>query len=86
MGSGAVPAQGGLPDRASSGSDCWDWERLAGVGKGWRMERGCVGFCYMEWLGSFVPCGKVTEGKTCKDIETPHRADGSYPGLDFIWD
>ena len=46
------------------------------------MERGCVGFCYMEWLGSFVPCGKVPEGETCKDIETPHRADGSYPGLD----
>lgn len=50
-----------------------DWEGLVGVG------RGCVEFCCMEWLDSFVPCGKVPEGKTCKDIETHHRADGSYP-------
>ena len=43
MGSGgAVPAQGGLPDRASSGSDCWDWEKLAGVGE--RVEDG-EGLC-----------------------------------------
>ena len=50
-------------------------------GEGMEGRGGLCGVCCMEWLGSFTPWGGVPEGKTCKDIETHHRADGSYPGL-----
>ena len=45
---------------------------------------GLYGFVIWNSWVHIVPCGKVPEGETCKGIETPHRADGSYPGLDWI--
>ena len=92
MGGVTAPAQSGLlgraglRDRAGFGSARWGWEGLAAEEKGWRAGRGCMGFAVWNSRVSFVPCGKVPEGKTCKDIETPHRADGSYPGLDCAMD
>lgn len=77
---GTVPAQGVLPGRAGSGSAGLGWEGLAAAGKGWKVGKGYVEFAVWNSRVSVVPCGKVPEGETCKDIETPHRADGSCPG------
>lgn len=77
-GSGRIAGKGGFR---------FGWIGLGGIGgcgEERKVGKGYVRFAVWNSKVSVVPCGKVPEGETCKDIETPHRADGSYPGLDCV--